>query len=46
MAMGLSDELALSSIRISLGRETSDQDIEFAVNEIEKAVNSLKTAAV
>lgn len=45
-AMGLSDELALSSIRISLGRETSDQDIEFAINEIGKAVNSLKTTSV
>ncbi|MGY5851580.1 cysteine desulfurase family protein [Salegentibacter sp. F14] len=45
-AMGLSDELALSSIRISLGRETSDQDIEFAINEIGKAVNSFKTTSV
>lgn len=45
-AMGLSDELALSTIRISLGMETSLQDIEFAVKEIGKAVHSLKTTSV
>ena len=41
-AMGLSDELALSSLRISLGRNTMLADIEFAAEEIAKKVHSLK----
>ena len=45
-AMGLSDDLALSSFRISLGRDTSIEDIEFAVREITKTVNQLKRAMV
>lgn len=45
-AMGLSDELALSSFRISLGRDTSIEDIEIAVKEINKTVNQLKRAMV
>ena len=45
-AMGLSDDLALSSLRISLGSYTSIEDIEFAVKEITKTVNGLKRAMV
>lgn len=45
-AMGLTDELALSSIRISLGRNTLFSDIEFAAEEIKNSVNQLKTATV
>ncbi|MFO8145787.1 MAG: cysteine desulfurase family protein [Bacteroidota bacterium] len=45
-AMGLSDELALASFRISLGRDTSIEDIEIAVKEITKSVNQLKKAMV
>lgn len=45
-AMGLNDELSLSSFRISLGRATSIDDIEFAVKEITKTVNQLKKAMV
>ncbi|MFO7721325.1 MAG: cysteine desulfurase family protein [Gillisia sp.] len=45
-AMGLSDDLALSSFRISLGRDTSMEDIDFAVKEITKTVNQLKRAMV
>jgi cysteine desulfurase len=45
-AMGLSDDLALASFRISLGRYTSTEDIEFAVAEIAKAVNEMKKAMV
>lgn len=40
-AMGLNDEMALSSIRISLGRNTSIDDIEFTSGEIKIAVKSL-----
>lgn len=45
-AMGLSDELALSSLRISLGRNTTLSDIEFAAEEIKNTVNHLKKAMV
>lgn len=45
-AMGLSDKLALSSIRISLGRATTLSDIEFASEEIKITVNQLKRAMV
>ncbi|MCA0959445.1 cysteine desulfurase [Muricauda ruestringensis] len=45
-AMGIEDETALASLRISTGRSTSSEDIETAVSEIKKAVNQLKTIAV
>ncbi|MDT0645672.1 cysteine desulfurase family protein [Zunongwangia sp. F260] len=45
-AMGLSDDLALSSIRISLGRKTSMEDIEFTVMEIKRVVGELKKEMV
>lgn len=45
-AMGLSDELALSSIRISLGRDTTLSDIEFAAEEIQITVKQLKRTMV
>ena len=45
-AMGLDDEKALSSIRISLGKSTSMEDVEFATEEIRKTVNNLKTTTV
>ncbi|GAA4326379.1 cysteine desulfurase [Pontixanthobacter gangjinensis] len=45
-AMGLSDEQALSSLRISLGINTSLSEIEFAAEEINKTVNQLKRAMV
>lgn len=43
-AMGVEDEVALASLRISTGRNTSSEDIEKAVFEIKKAVNQLKTS--
>ncbi|NDP27926.1 MAG: cysteine desulfurase [Flavobacterium sp.] len=45
-AMGLSDEVALSSLRISLGRNTTLADIEFAAEEIKNTVHQLKKAVV
>lgn len=45
-AMGIEDETALASLRISTGRDTSSEDIEKALSEIKKAVNQLKTAVV
>lgn len=45
-AMGVEDEVALASLRISTGRHTTSEDIEKAVSEIKKVVNQLKTSVV
>ncbi|NMM48304.1 cysteine desulfurase family protein [Marinigracilibium pacificum] len=42
-AMGLSDEEALASLRISLGRNTTTEDIEIAASHIKNAVNQLRS---
>ncbi|QOI10937.1 IscS subfamily cysteine desulfurase [Blochmannia endosymbiont of Colobopsis nipponica] len=41
-ALGLSDSLASSSIRISLGRFTTKEDIDYAIQHIKNAVASLR----
>ncbi|MBQ0757029.1 MAG: aminotransferase class V-fold PLP-dependent enzyme, partial [Amphritea sp.] len=41
-ALGLSDEMAHSSIRFSIGRFTTEQDIDEAVVEIRTAVSKLR----
>ncbi|MCL4104075.1 UNVERIFIED_CONTAM: hypothetical protein GTU68_034937 [Idotea baltica] len=41
-ALGLSDELAHSSLRFSFGRFTSDQDVDAAVAELRYAVDKLR----
>ncbi len=41
-ALGLSDELAHSSLRISIGRFTSQEDIDFAIGKIHGAVAKLR----
>lgn len=45
-AMGLNDELALSSFRISLGKNTNQEHIDFAVEEIKTCVNQLRKVEV
>ncbi|OBX25417.1 cysteine desulfurase [Gelidibacter algens] len=45
-AMGLTDEVALSSFRISLGRKTTLANIEFAAKEIKNAVQQQKIPVV
>lgn len=45
-AMGVENELALASLRISTGRNTTSEDIEKAVFEIKKAINQLKTVTL
>ena len=44
--MGLNDELALASFRISLGRSTTQKDIDFAVEEIMSCVNQFKKVEI
>jgi len=40
--LGLSDDLAHSSIRFGLGRFTTEEEIDFAVEQTKKAVNHLR----
>ncbi|MEX1057846.1 MAG: aminotransferase class V-fold PLP-dependent enzyme [Natronospirillum sp.] len=44
--IGLSDEMAHSSLRFSLGRYTTDEEIEFAIGHIRQVVTILSKAAV
>ena len=41
-ALGLSDELAHSSIRFSIGRFTTDEEIDYAVQLIKDAIGRLR----
>ena len=41
-ALGLSDELAHSSVRITVGRFSTEEEIDYAVAVIEKAVTKLR----
>ncbi|MBX2809529.1 MAG: IscS subfamily cysteine desulfurase [Cellvibrionaceae bacterium] len=41
-ALGLSDELAHSSIRFSFGRFTTEEDIDYALAQIHRAVSKLR----
>jgi len=42
-ALGLSDELAHSALRISLGRFTTKDEIDFAIEKITTSVNALRS---
>ena len=42
IALGLGDDLAHSSIRFSLGRFTTDEEIELAIDAISKGVNHMR----
>lgn len=41
-ALGLSDELAHSSLRFSFGRFTTEEEVDYAVDQIHTAVNKLR----
>jgi cysteine desulfurase len=42
VGMGLGDDLAHSSIRFSLGRFTTDEDIDFAIKAVTEGVNHMR----
>ena len=42
MALGLGDDLAHSSIRFSLGRFNTDDDVDFAISALTKGVNHMR----
>src|SRR6185436_17142246 len=42
-SLGVGDEMAHSSLRLSLGRWTTEAEIDFAIDGIVKAVNHLRT---
>jgi len=41
-ALGLNDEMAHSSIRFSFGRFTTEEEVDYAVNQIQSAVGKLR----
>ena len=41
-AMGISPELARGSIRISLGRENTEEEVDYTVSVLETAINQLR----
>jgi cysteine desulfurase len=41
--LGIGDELAHSSLRLSIGRWTTEAEIDYAIQAIEKSVNHLRT---
>lgn len=44
-SMGLTDELALSSIRIGLGRFTTEEEVDIAIRSIQETIEKLKLPA-
>ncbi len=42
-AMGITDEMAYNSVRFSLGRYTTIEEIDFAVEEVRKVLNQLRS---
>ena len=40
-AMGVTDELAYASVRFSLGKYTTEEDVDFCVVKISDAINIL-----
>ncbi len=44
-ALGLSDELAHSALRISFGRFTTEEEIDFAIESITQTVSGLRAAS-
>ncbi len=46
LAMGISPELALGSLRLTVGRETTDTDVDYVLDVLPKAVERLRAVSV
>ena len=46
LAMGLSEDLARSSLRFGLGRFTTSEEIDFAIESVARAVERLRSQGV
>jgi cysteine desulfurase len=42
-SLGVGDELAHSSLRLSLGRWTTEEEVDYAIEKIARAVEHLRT---
>ena len=42
VALGLGDDLAHSSLRLSLGRFSTEEDVDYAIQAISKGVNHMR----
>ena len=43
MALGMSQEAAMGSLRLSLGRDTTDEDIDIVLNVLPRVVGELRS---
>lgn len=46
LSLGLDDQLAKSSVRISLGMDNTEEEVEYAASMLEVAINKMRTEAV
>lgn len=46
MAMGLPKEIAYGALRLTLGKLTTKEDIDYTIQELKKAVASLRNKSV
>ena len=44
-AMGVPEEMALATLRLSLGRSTTEEDVDYAIDHISTAVSNLRALA-
>ena len=43
LALGISPEVAMNAIRLSVGRRTSKEDVDIAIEDLRQAVSTLES---